>query len=69
MALDHGWLEKILSCLKPQDIEAKRKEFEPKKDEPKKDEPKKDKDPRVIRKRTSSIDLTQQSKRSKKTFR
>ena len=64
MALDHGWLEKILSCLKPQDIEKKRKEFEPKKDEPKKD-----KDPRVIRKRTSSIDLTQQSKRSKKTFR
>ena len=59
MALEHGWLEKILSCLKPQDIEEKRKEFEPKKD----------KDPRVIRKRTSSIDLTQQSKRSKKTFR
>ena len=59
MALEHGWLEKILSCLTPQEIEAKKKEFEPKKD----------KDPHVIRKRTSSIDLTQQSKRSKKTFR
>ena len=59
MALEHGWLEKILSCLTDQEIEAKKKEFEPKKV----------KDPRVIRKRTSSIDLTQQSKRSKKTFR
>jgi len=58
MALEHGWLEKILSCLTDKEFEAKRKEFEPKKD----------KDPRVIRKRTSSIDLTQQSKRSKKTF-
>ena len=27
MALEHGWLRKILSCLTPSDIEAKKKEF------------------------------------------
>ena len=32
MALEHGWLEKTLSCLRHQDIEAKKKEFKPKKD-------------------------------------
>ena len=59
MAEEHGWLDKILSCLKDSEIEAKKRECEIKKG----------KDPRVIRKRTSSVDLTQQSKRSKKTFR
>ena len=30
MALEHGWLKKILSCLTPSEFEAKKKAFEPK---------------------------------------
>ena len=30
MAREHGWLRKILSCLTPSEIEAKKKQFEPK---------------------------------------
>ena len=54
MALDHGWLDQILSCLTDEALEAKRREF---------------KDPRLNRKRRSSIDLTQQIKIAKRSFR
>ena len=59
MALNHGWIKKLLNGLTPEELEVKRNEV------------KKPKDPRnVVKKRRSSIDLTKhQSKKSKTSFK